>query len=73
MPDLPVTIEWPHAHGKPLAFIAQINLAEVHPLDFENQLPKTRLVVLYDAVNEHWGDVPEDYWHLRCAICRRGQ
>ena len=65
MPDLPVNIEWPHAHGKPLAFIAQINLAEIHALDTEAQLPASGwLYFFYDAVNEHWGDVPDDYWHF---------
>ena len=65
MPDLPVTIEWPHAHGKPLAFIAQINLADIHDLDVEQQLPAQGwLYFFYDAVNEHWGDVPDDYWHF---------
>ena len=65
MPDLPVNIEWPHAHGKPLAFIAQINLAEIHALDTEAQLPPSGwLYFFYDAVNEHWGDVPDDYWHF---------
>lgn len=65
MPDLPSCIEWPHAHGKPLAFIAQINLAEVHELDIEQQLPERGwLYFFYDAVNEHWGDIPDDYWHF---------
>lgn len=40
-PDLPVDWEWPEEKGKPLNFILQINLEEVHPFDIENQLPST--------------------------------
>lgn len=41
-PDLEAGFEWPTEEGDedaPLQFIAQINLAEVHPHDFDGKLP----------------------------------
>ncbi|MEO8877412.1 MAG: YwqG family protein [Polyangiaceae bacterium] len=41
-PDVPADFEWPTEEeddDAPLQFFAQINLAEVHPHDFENKLP----------------------------------
>lgn len=65
MPDLPAGFEWPLAHGKPLAFVAQINLSDIQALDGAQALPAAGwLYFFYDAVNEHWGDVPDDYWHF---------
>jgi hypothetical protein len=45
-PDVEADFEWPCEDGtdSPLAFIAQINLAEVHPHDFENKLPAQGMV-----------------------------
>ncbi|AUZ04225.1 hypothetical protein ADP71_04280 [Vitreoscilla sp. C1] len=65
MPDLPDSIAWPHAYEQPLAFVAQINLSEVTEWDLDEKLPTSGwLYFFYDALNEHWGNVPEDYWHF---------
>ena len=50
LPDLPPEIEWPTWNDVPLAFIAQINLAEVHPFDKMGVLPPSGLLsFFYDA------------------------
>jgi hypothetical protein len=38
-PDLPAEVEWPRAHGQPLGFLAQINLAVVRSEDRLELLP----------------------------------
>ena len=38
-PDLPAVLSWPTWNQVPMAFLAQINLAEVAPYDREYQLP----------------------------------
>lgn len=47
LPDLPSGIQWPMVVNDPLYFIAQINLVDVHPLDFENRLPKSGLLSFF--------------------------
>jgi uncharacterized protein YwqG len=50
LPDLPQDISWPTWKDVPLAFIAQINLAEVHALDTTSLLPAFGLLsFFYDA------------------------
>jgi uncharacterized protein YwqG len=57
LPDLPPHLQWPTWKGTPLAFIAQINLAEVHAFDSEEMLPASGILYFfYDA--EH---VPVGY------------
>ncbi|MBO0823759.1 MAG: DUF1963 domain-containing protein [Actinobacteria bacterium] len=62
MPDLPATTHWPTNDGKPLSFIAQVNLAEVAPYDLEAVLPKDGLLsFFYEAVAQPWGFDPADH------------
>lgn len=50
LPDLSPGQEWPIWRGIPLAFIAQINLAEMHAFDVMKKLPSSRfLYFFYDA------------------------
>ncbi len=45
-PDLPVGVDWPSWH-EPMAFLGQINLAEVAPLDVEGALPASGLLSFF--------------------------
>ncbi|MBT9394633.1 DUF1963 domain-containing protein [Hymenobacter sp. NST-14] len=57
-PDLPPHHTWPTEPqtGKPLSFIAQINLQEVAPFDEQGLLPKTGILYFfYSAEQEAWG------------------
>jgi uncharacterized protein YwqG len=50
LPDLPPDTAWPTWKNIPLAFIVQINLAEVHPLESMDLLPTSgMLYFFYDA------------------------
>ncbi len=46
-PDLPVGMEWPCADGHALAFIAQVNLAELAPHDHRHELPHEGLLLFF--------------------------
>lgn len=60
-PDLMPSFDWPRFRGLPLSFIAQINLAEVHPYDSEGLLPATGLLsFFYDSGQSIWGFDPAD-------------
>ncbi len=60
-PDLPDGVQWPQLKGKPLAFIAQFNLAETHPFDTQNLLPASgMLYFFYDAAGDTYGEKLED-------------
>lgn len=56
IPDLPVGQEWPsrRANQEPYSFLAQVNLAEIHPFDLNGQLPLSGL--LYFFFNVESGD-----------------
>ncbi len=56
-PDLPPGMAWPRYNDFPLAFVAQINLAEVAPYDVAKILPPTGLLHFFFEY-EHWYDVP---------------
>ncbi len=57
-PDVPPDFEWPVWNGKPLGFLAQINLEEVEPFDVENQLPKSGLLsFFYDFQEWPFGEL----------------
>ena len=62
LPDLPLTTEWPTKNGKPLSFIAQVNLDDVHPFDDEALLPDSGVLsFFYDAISQSaWGFSPAD-------------
>lgn len=49
VPDLPADWEWPTFHGNPLAFLAQINLAEI-PLEVERgDLPRDGILYFFSV------------------------
>lgn len=61
-PDLPQGFKWPVFDANPLAFIAQLNLAEVVLYDTEQLLPGTGILYFfYDADQEIWGFDPKDF------------
>jgi uncharacterized protein YwqG len=50
VPDLPTGVDWPTNAAGPLAFVAQINLAEVAPFAEAADLPRAgQLLFFYDA------------------------
>jgi uncharacterized protein YwqG len=56
LPDLPPDIEWPRYKDRPMALLAQFNLAEVAPHDTAQLLPKVGLLYFfYDMVDQPWG------------------
>jgi uncharacterized protein YwqG len=60
-PDLPETTEWPRWKGAPLAFIAQLKMADVAKYDLTGSLPHSGLLSLfYHAQQETWGFDPND-------------
>lgn len=59
-PRLPRGYDWPRAAGEPLAFLAQLDLAQVARLVPLDWLPHTgSLAFFYDAVRQPWGFAPE--------------
>jgi len=55
-PDLPDDVVWPEYKGRPLTFIAQINLADVAPFAAAKELPAQGwLWFFYDADEQPWG------------------
>lgn len=66
-PDLPPSSAWPETKGSPQAFVCQLNMAEVSPLDSSRVLPKEGLLsFFYDLEAEVWGFDPGDRggWHV---------
>jgi uncharacterized protein YwqG len=60
-PDLPTSIEWPCWRDKPLAFLAQINLAELTRFKCCQVLPKSgHLYFFYDSEQSTGGFDPQD-------------
>lgn len=60
-PDLPPGTGWPHRDGRPLAFLAQIDLAVVG--EFFEEPPENLegwLCFYYDAEEQPWGFDPKD-------------
>lgn len=59
-PDLPDDVVWPIFGGVPQSFIAQIDLADVHPL-IPGVLPEAGLLsFFYDSAQSVWGFDPAD-------------
>lgn len=46
-PDLPAGVEWPRWQDRPMAFLAQINLAEAHAVEPELRLPAAGLLSFF--------------------------
>jgi len=60
-PSLPPHVEWPTWNGKPLAFLAQIDLAETSRHFAPDWAPREgRLLFFYDAAQSTWGFDPAD-------------
>ncbi len=69
-PHLPKDFEWPYFEGetydeiranRPLAFLMQVNLADVKPYDAEHLLPEHgMLYFFYDLISQRWGFDPSD-------------
>lgn len=49
LPDLPIDWDYPHFDGKPLAFLAQINLAEIPESISKTPLPSTGILYFFSA------------------------
>ena len=66
MPDLPAECPWPtREDGRPMSFLAQFDLAQVHPFDLEGELPDHGLLSFFydcDWSNDGmpWGFDPKD-------------
>jgi uncharacterized protein YwqG len=60
-PGLPDDFVWPRWRGKPLAFLAQIDLVEARSAGGPDWLPERGLLTFfYDAEQSTWGFSPED-------------
>ncbi|MFC0627372.1 YwqG family protein [Kribbella deserti] len=60
-PDLPAATAWPDWNGVPLAFVAQIDLAETHACDLGKVLPERGLLSFFYETNAGvWGCDPKD-------------
>ncbi len=61
MPDLPAGTAWPAMADAPMEFIAQIQLADAHPLDSAGLLPAHGLLsFFYDSSQQTFGADPRD-------------
>lgn len=61
MPDLPTGTAWPAFKGAPMQFVAQIQLADAHPLDTAGLLPAHGLLsFFYDGSQQTFGSDPND-------------
>lgn len=61
LPQVPVDFKWPTWKGRPLAFIAQIDLASLPHLDQMKDLPDSGfLYFFYDQEQSTWGFDPKD-------------
>jgi uncharacterized protein YwqG len=60
LPEMPEDLVWPEWEGKPLAFLAQLSLAELHEAE-PSFLPASGfLYFFYDVRRGVWGFGPED-------------
>jgi uncharacterized protein YwqG len=60
-PDLPARFRWPRYEGKPLAFVAQIDLGAVGRVMPDGPLPtRGHLWFFYASDQTHWGFDPKD-------------
>ena len=60
-PDLPQGFQWPHWKNAPLAFLAQIDLAEIGQQTVVPDLPDRGLLhFFYDQEQSTWGFSPDD-------------
>ncbi len=68
LPDLPPGVDWPRRDlvGTPLAFLAQVNLAEVAPADLERVLPATGILYFFVDPEDYFDFAPgdQDRWRV---------
>jgi uncharacterized protein YwqG len=69
LPDAPANFAWPEWDDQPLAFLGQINLAEIAGISINAPLPSSGLLsFFYDAEQSTWGSDPDEkgswrvYW-----------
>jgi hypothetical protein len=61
LPDLPADAAWPSPRGRPLTFVAQLDLAEVARHLPDSEMPQTgMLYFFYDTEQKPWGLSPLD-------------
>ncbi len=61
LPALPAGVEWPTRQGKPLPFLASLDLGEIGASDMIQWLPREgRLMFFYDVEDQPWGFDPND-------------
>jgi uncharacterized protein YwqG len=53
-PDLPSHQQWVYWDDKPLTFIAQINLSEIHPYGIDQLLPATGMLYFFYYTVDYW-------------------
>jgi hypothetical protein len=75
LPDLPSDLEWPRPpEGRPLAFLAQLNLADATGVRLEIPLPRTgQMYFFYDAEKQPCGIDPSDQGHWRVLYTETGE
>nr|MBK7067503.1 DUF1963 domain-containing protein [Deltaproteobacteria bacterium] len=59
-PDLPATMKWPSVKGQPLAFVAQIVLADMKAHDLERVLPASGVLSFFaqlDSARDDYGEL----------------
>lgn len=67
VPEVPAGFAWPSVDDRPMAFLAQLDLAELHAARPLPWLPVSgRLLFFYDLVEECWGYEPghSRYWRV---------
>lgn len=61
LPELPSGTEWPNWKGRPLSFLAQLDLSSAPDFAWPEWAPREgRLLFFYDVVEQPWGYDPED-------------
>jgi uncharacterized protein YwqG len=61
LPDLPADFRWPTKGNRPLAFLAQMSLSDIHSADSDCPLPAQGLLTFwYDTAEMPWGFDPKD-------------
>jgi len=74
LPDFPLGVQWPVYKDRPLALMAQLNMAEVAPHDVARVLPNSgMLYFFYDMVDQPWGYDPANRDAWRVIYCAEGR
>ncbi len=57
VPDFPKSMEYPAYNGKPLIFLAQFNLEDIHKTGMQNDLPEKGMLYFFYFEDEDFHDV----------------